>query len=138
MKVSCRQLGLPALPRSDGGCVVEEAVFFFLLGQPGEFRVERVLRCEESLFAVQDRRVEAGVVFEAIDLAGAEGELDGAEQRRVRVGFEVGVGVWRSLITAVPLDSVQSLAKTNDQRAGADSTCPWVKGTFNVAETEDK
>jgi hypothetical protein len=36
LKVSRRELGLPALPRSDCGGVVEEAVFFFLLGQLGE------------------------------------------------------------------------------------------------------
>jgi hypothetical protein len=53
-------------------------VFFFLLGQLGEFGVEWVLRCEERLIAMQDRRVGAGVVFEAIDLAGAERELDAA------------------------------------------------------------
>jgi hypothetical protein len=60
------------LPRPDGGGVVEEGVFFFLLGQLGEFGVEWVLGCEERLFAMQDWRVGAGVVFEAIDLGGAE------------------------------------------------------------------
>jgi hypothetical protein len=67
-------------------------VFFFLLGQPGEFGVEWVIGWEESLIAMKDRRVCAGLVFEAVDLAGAEGELDAAEQGGVGAGFEVGVG----------------------------------------------
>jgi hypothetical protein len=46
-------------------------VFFFLLGQLGELGVEGVIACEEGLFAMQYRRVGAGVVFEAIDFAGA-------------------------------------------------------------------
>ena len=62
---------LPAVLGADGGGVVEEAVFFFLLGQLGEFGVEWVIGCEERLFAMQDRRVGGGLVFEAIDLAGS-------------------------------------------------------------------
>ena len=92
VKVSRRKLRLPALPRSDGGGVVEETVFFFLLGQLGEFGVEWVIGWEEGLFAMQDWRVGAGLVFEAIDLAGAEREFDATEQGGVGVGFEVGVG----------------------------------------------
>jgi hypothetical protein len=79
LKVSGRQLGLPALPRSDCGGVVEEGAFLFLLGQLGEFGMEGVLRCEHGFLAVEDRRVGAGLKFEAIDLAGAERELDAAE-----------------------------------------------------------
>ncbi len=60
-------------------------MFFFLLGQLGEFGVEWVLRCEHGFVAVEDRRVGAGLVFEPIDLAGAE-------QGGVGVGFEFGVG----------------------------------------------
>ena len=45
-------------------------MFFFLRGQLGEFGVEGVLRCEERLFAMQDRRFGAGPKFEAIDLVG--------------------------------------------------------------------
>ena len=52
--------GLPAVSGADGGGVVEEAVFFFLLGQLGEFGVEWVIGFEERLFAVEDRRVGAG------------------------------------------------------------------------------
>jgi hypothetical protein len=61
----------PAVSGTDGGGVVEAAVFFFLLGQLGEFGVELVIGCEERFSAVEDRRVRAGQVFKAIDLAGA-------------------------------------------------------------------
>ena len=64
--------GLPAVSGADGGRVIEEAVFFFLLGQLGQFGVEWVIGCEESFLAVEDRRVCAGLIFEAIDLSGAE------------------------------------------------------------------
>jgi hypothetical protein len=73
------EASLPPVSGADGGGVVEEAVFFFLLGQLGEFGVERVLRCEHGLLAVEDRWVGDRLVFEAIDLAGAERELDAAE-----------------------------------------------------------
>ena len=63
---------LPAVSGADGGTIVEEAVFFFLLGQLGEFGVEWVFGWEERLFAMQDWRVGAGLKFKAIDLAGAE------------------------------------------------------------------
>jgi hypothetical protein len=76
------------LPRSDGGGVVEEAVFFFLLGQLGEFGVEGVLRCEHGFLAVEGRRICGGVVFEAIDFTGAERELDAAEQGGVGLFWE--------------------------------------------------
>ena len=47
-------------------------MFFFLLGQSCKLRVEWVIGCEESFLAVEDRRVCAGLIFEAIDLSGAE------------------------------------------------------------------
>ena len=81
---------LPSVSGADGGGVVEEAVFFFLLGRLGEFGVEGVIRWEEGFLAVEDRRVGAGLVFEAIDLAGAEGELDAAEQGWVGAGCPQG------------------------------------------------
>jgi hypothetical protein len=43
---------LPAVSGADGGCVVEEAVLFFLLGQLGEFGVEWVIGCEERFLAM--------------------------------------------------------------------------------------
>ena len=56
---------------------------------------------------MQDRRVGAGGVIEAIDLAGAERELDAAQQGRVRVGLEVGIDEVRNLAgLAVQLDQV--------------------------------
>ncbi len=75
--------GLPSVSGADGGGVVEGAVFFFLLGQLGEFGVEWVRRCEHGFLAVEDRRVGAGLVVEAIDFAGAEREFDAAEQGAV-------------------------------------------------------
>ncbi len=75
-----------------GDGVVEEAVFLLLLGQSHKLRVEWVIGCEEGLLTVKNWRVGAGLVFEAVDLAGAERELDAAEQSGVGVGFEVGVG----------------------------------------------
>ena len=68
-------------------------MFFFLLGQLGEFGVEWVIevRAKVSL-RWRIGGLVRGLVFEAIDLAGAEGELDAAEQGGVGVGFEVGVG----------------------------------------------
>jgi hypothetical protein len=81
------------LPRPDCGGVIEQAVFLLLLGQSRELRVECVIGCEERLFAVEDRRVGAGLIFEAIDLAGAERELDAAEQ--AEWGLVSKSGWWR-------------------------------------------
>ena len=78
--------------------------------QAGELGVERVIGHQERLLAVQDRRVRAGGVFQAIDLAGAERELDAPQQGRVRVGFELGVDQVRDLAgLAVELDQVGPL-----------------------------
>ena len=84
-------------------------MFFCLLGQLGEFGVEWVIVCQERFFAVEDGRVRAGLVFEAIDFAGAEGERDAAEQGGVGVGFEAGLVIcetflvwWWRLIRLAP------------------------------------
>ncbi len=37
----------PSVSGADGGGVIEEAVFFFLLGELGEFGVEWVIVCQE-------------------------------------------------------------------------------------------
>jgi hypothetical protein len=60
-------------------------VFFFLLGQLGEFGVEWVLGCEHGFLAVEDRRVGARLVIEAIDLAGARTQelLEDSATRRM-------------------------------------------------------
>ena len=48
---------LPAGASADGGSLAEQTVFLFLLGQLCELRVERVVRCKEGFFAMQDWRV---------------------------------------------------------------------------------
>ena len=65
--------------------------------QPGELGVEGMIGRQKRLLAMQDRRVCAGGVIEAIDLAGAERELDAALERRVRVGLEIGINEVRNL-----------------------------------------
>ena len=65
---------------------------------------------QERLLAVQHRRVRARRVVGALDLAGPQVELDAAEQGRVRVGVEVGIGQVRDLARmAVELDQVGAL-----------------------------
>ena len=59
--------------------------------QPGELRMERMRRVEESLLPVKDRRVAAiGVVMEA-DPERLKVHGHGSGQRRVRVSFEVRI-----------------------------------------------
>jgi hypothetical protein len=72
-------------------------VFFLLLGQPGEFGVEGMIGRQKRVFAMQDRRVRTHRVIEAVNLAGAERELDDALECRVRVGVEIGEREVRSL-----------------------------------------
>ena len=81
---------LPSLPCADGAGVIEQAVLFFLGGEAGKSRVERVVAEEEALPAVEDGRVGAVGVVVAVDLPGAQVELDAAEQGRVRVGSRFG------------------------------------------------
>jgi hypothetical protein len=85
------QPGLPADFRPDRRRVVEQTVFFLLLGQPGELGVEGMIGRQERLLAMEDRRVGARCVIEAVDLAGADRELDAAPESRVRVGREIGI-----------------------------------------------
>ena len=92
---------------ADGAGVIEQAVLFFLGGEAGEFRVEGVVGEEETLLAVEDGRVGTAGVVVAVDLPGAEVELDATEQGRVRVGIEVGINQIRELAgAAVDLDDV--------------------------------
>jgi hypothetical protein len=56
---------------------------------------------------MQDRRVCADGVIKAVDLAGAERQLDAAQQGRVRVGLKIGINEVRNLAgLAVQLDQV--------------------------------
>ena len=100
----------PAGPRADRRGVVQQPGPLLLPRQPLELPPPRVVGQEERLLAVQDRRVGAGGVIGALDLAGPQVELDAAQQGRVRVGVEVGVGQVRDLARmAVELDQVGAL-----------------------------
>ena len=81
----------PPGPRADRRRLVQEAGPLLLAGEPLELRSERVVGRQEGLLAMQDRRVLAPGVVDALDLAGPQVELDAPQQGRVRVGLEVGV-----------------------------------------------
>ena len=69
--------------------------------------MQRVIARQERLLAMQDRRVCAGGVVEAVDLAAAERRLDAAQQGRVRVGLKIRIDQVRHLAPlAVQLDQV--------------------------------
>ena len=87
------QSGLPALLRPDRRCVVKQTVFLLSLGQPGDLGVEQVIGRQERFLAIEDRRIRAGGVVEAVDLAGAERELDdrrsvGRSRNRDKRGYD--------------------------------------------------
>ncbi len=106
-KAHLAQPGLPTIPRSNRRRVVQQAVLLFLSRQPGELAVQGMIGRQKHLLAMQDRRIGAGGVIEAIDLASAERELDAAQQGRVRVGLEIGINEVRYLAgLAVRLDQV--------------------------------
>jgi hypothetical protein len=101
------QSGLPAVLRPDRRRVTEQPVFFLLLGQPGELGAEGMIGRQKRLLAMENRRIRAGGIIEAVDLAGAERELDAAMETRVRVGLEFGIDEVRNLTgMAVQLDQV--------------------------------
>jgi hypothetical protein len=82
-------------------------VLFLWLGQPGELGVEGMIRRQECLLAMEDRRIGTRGVIEAIDIAGAERELDAALEFRVRVGLNIGINEVRNLARLpVQLDQV--------------------------------
>jgi hypothetical protein len=66
-------------------------VLFLLLGQSRKFGVEGMIGRQECLLSMEDRRIRAGSVVEAVDLARPERELDAAVESRVRVGVEIGI-----------------------------------------------
>jgi len=95
---------LPAFPRTDRRRVIEQPVILFLCREPRESAMKRMVGRQECLLAVQDGRVGGAGIVEALDLAGAERELDAAGACRVRVGLEVGMGQTRNLAgMAVPV-----------------------------------
>src|SRR5271166_386595 len=114
-----RQPPFPPLARADRRRLVEQAVFFLLPGQPGEFGHQRVPGRKERFLAVADGEIGARCVVEAVELARPERELDAAEQGRVRVGLEVGTDQVRDLPRMpVQLDQVRPLDLA-ETRAGA-------------------
>ena len=101
------EAALPAGAGAEGRRVVEQAVALLLRGQAGEAGLQRVIGVQESLLAVQHGRVGAGGVVVALQPAAAQRQLDAAEEGRVRVGVEGGVGQVRDLAgEAVQLDDV--------------------------------
>jgi hypothetical protein len=60
------QAGQPPVAGADGGAVGEQAGFFFLLGEAGEFGVQRVSGVQEGFFAVQDRWIEMAILLFAL------------------------------------------------------------------------
>jgi len=114
-----RQPPLPPLARADRRRLVEQPVFLFLLGQPGEFGHELVPGRKERFLAVEDGGIGARRVVVAVELPRPERELDAAEQGRVRVGLEVGIDQVRDLPRMpVRLDQVRPLDLAQ-VRAGA-------------------
>jgi hypothetical protein len=101
---------LPSLSRADRRGVIEQPVFLLLLGQPGEPGVERVAGWQERLLAMEDGRVGAVGIVIAVELAGAERQLDAAKQGRMRVGRELGINEVRNLPRMpMQLDQVRPL-----------------------------
>ena len=80
-------------------------MFFLLLGQSRKLGMEGMISRQKRLLAMEDRRIRAGGVFPAVDLAGAEREPDAALEYGVRVGLEIGINEVRNLAGfAVQLD----------------------------------
>ncbi len=73
------QRGLPAFPHTDHRRAVKQPMFFLLLAQAGKLGVQRVITRHERLLAVEDQWLGAGGVFQAVDLAAAQRELDASE-----------------------------------------------------------
>jgi hypothetical protein len=66
-------------------------MLFLLPRQAGELLLQRVVRVQERLLAVQDRWVIAPRVITTVALPGSEAQPDGSLQRRMGVGLEVRV-----------------------------------------------
>jgi hypothetical protein len=97
-------------PGSDRRGPLQQPGLLLLGGQPLELRPPRVVGQQERLLAVQHRRVGARRILATLDRAGPQVELDAAQQGRVRVGVEVGIGQVRDLARmAVELDQVGAL-----------------------------
>jgi hypothetical protein len=90
-KAGLAQPSTPSVSRPNRGRVVEQTVFLLLLVQSRKLGLEGMIGREEGLLAMEDRRIWAGVVFEAIDRAHAGRQFDATEQGRVRIGLEMRI-----------------------------------------------
>ncbi len=81
----------PPRARADRRRILQQPGPLLLASEPLELRPERVVGRQEGLLAVQDRRILAPGVIEALDLAGPQVQLDAPNEGRVRVGRELGV-----------------------------------------------
>jgi hypothetical protein len=101
------QPGLPAVFRPDRRRVAEQTVFFLLLGQSGELGTEGMIGRQESLLAMEDRWIGTAGVFQTVNLAGAERELDAPLEGGVRVSLEIRINEVRNFARlAVQFDQV--------------------------------
>ena len=63
---------IPIQPEADAGGILKEARRFLFAGEPGEFRMERMIGREEGFLAMEDGWIGAFPVVVAPDLAGDE------------------------------------------------------------------
>jgi hypothetical protein len=129
----------PPGPRADRRRLVQKPGALLLAGEPLELRSERVLGPQEGLLAVQDRRVLAPGVIEALDGAGPQVQLDAPQQGRVRVGLEVGVDEIGDLARlAVQLDQVDLVESAESGSAttvvDAQERIEWLDRSVMVVE----
>ena len=78
LRAPVRPISLTSLLSSRSSLRLKHTVFFLLLGQPGELGVECMIGRQKRLHAMDDRWIRAGGVIEAVDLEGAERQLDAA------------------------------------------------------------
>jgi hypothetical protein len=90
-KPRCVQPGLPAISCADRRRVIEQSLFLLLGSQPGESGMQRLLRREERLLAVEHRRICGAGILQALDLAGAERQLDASYKCRVEIRDQIGI-----------------------------------------------
>src|SRR6266481_2774809 len=109
----CRQPCLPLGACADRRRLRVEAVLLLLPRQPGELREERVVRRQERLLAMQDRRVVAAGIVVAAELARPQRQPNAAQQGRMRIALEIGIDQVRDLPrAAMDLDEVRPLDLT--------------------------
>src|SRR6266511_4164937 len=86
-----KQTLVPSVARANQSCVIEQAPFFLLSRQAGKFLVKRIIGRNESLLAMQDRRVRRSRIIPVADIQALQISLHARTQRGMRVGVEVRV-----------------------------------------------